>query len=217
MRAGVRLDERREQIDAGAPEVRARGVDAEHHVEPLGFLVDRHEALIAQDVAAVRRQHRTGVAELAHRAAELLRRGLRVLDRQEGDRLQARAFLDELLVHEGVVRPAELHGPGPVLQKGHEEPERREEHGRFHAALVERSQPLVGGSGRVVELRDEPPVPAVGRHKREGELPIAVRRVHVLHELLGGLGHVAVGIEHRHRRFLHRGIASILMASCRSR
>src|SRR6059036_661051 len=128
--------------------------------------------------------------ELADRAPELLRRSLGVLDRQEGDGSETRARRDELLVHEGVVRAAELHRPGAILDEAHEEPERREEHRLLHAALVERPEPGVGGRGGVVELRDEPPVPAVGRNDREDELPVAERRVHVLHHLLGGLGHV---------------------------
>ena len=206
----MRLDEPREEVHAAAAQMRARGVDGEHHVEPLGLFVDRREALVAQDVAAVGRQHRADVAELADRAPELLRRSLGVLDRQEGDGSETRARRDELLVHEGVVRAAELHRPGAILDEAHEEPERREEHRLLHAALVERPEPGVGGRGGVVELRDEPPVPAVGRNDREDELPVAERRVHVLHHLLGGLGHVAIGVDDCHGPVL-------LTASCRSR
>jgi len=73
--------ELREQLDAPSAKVRAGRVDPEHDVEPLGFLVDRREALVSEDVAPVRRQHPAHVAELADGAPQLLRRGLRVLDR----------------------------------------------------------------------------------------------------------------------------------------
>src|SRR2546427_5119266 len=58
VRAGVRLDEAREKVHAGAAEMRARGVDGEHHVQALGLFVDRCETLVADNVAAVRREHR---------------------------------------------------------------------------------------------------------------------------------------------------------------
>ncbi len=52
--AGVRLDELRKEIHAGPAQVRARGVYAQHDAEPVGFLEDGQEALVAQEVACRR-------------------------------------------------------------------------------------------------------------------------------------------------------------------
>ena len=193
--------------------MRAGRVDAEHHIEPLRLFVDRGEARVAEHMAPVRRQHPAHVAELADGAPELLRRGLGVLDRQERHRLEPRAHADELFVEQRVVGAAEPDRPLAVLQKAHEEPERREEHHLLHAAPVEGFEPLLGVPGPVVELVDEPPVPAVRGVPGEGERAPAIGLVEVLRELLVGLGHMAVGVEHRHRRFL----PLLFMASCRSR
>src|SRR5262245_64510613 len=69
VRAGVRLDESREQIDAGATEMRAGGVDAEHHAEAIRFLVHRQKACVAQEMAAISREHRADHPEVLHRAS----------------------------------------------------------------------------------------------------------------------------------------------------
>src|SRR2546429_522700 len=87
---------------------------------------------------------------------------------------------------------------------------RREEHRLLHASLVERPEPGVRGPGGIVVFREEPTIPAVRRNDRKDELPVAERGVHVLHHLLGGLGHVAVGVDDCHGR-------DLLTASRRSR
>ena len=68
MRAGVRLDERGEELEPAAAEMRARRMHAEHHVKPLGFLVDGREARVAEHMRTVGGEHRADRAELAHRA-----------------------------------------------------------------------------------------------------------------------------------------------------
>src|SRR5713101_512114 len=188
-------------------------MNAQHDAQPLSLLVDGQEALVAEEVGAVRGEHGTDVTQLAHRAPQLQRGGLGILHGQERDGLQPGTLFDELLVHHRVVGAAEPHRPLAILEEAHEEAERRVEHHQLHAALVERPQPLVGVARPIVELVDEPPVPAVRRVQREGERAPAIRLVEVFRDLLVRLGHVAVGIEDgdgvaAHGLPLQRGIAS---------
>ena len=90
MRHGVGLDKAREQIDAGPAQVRAGGVHAEHHAQPLRLLVDGVEARVAQEVAAVGGEHGAGEPQLPHRAAQLDGGGLGVQHGQERHRPQTR-------------------------------------------------------------------------------------------------------------------------------
>src|SRR6185295_15831599 len=193
-------------------QVRAGGVDAEHHVEAVRLLVDRQEARVPEEVAAVGREHGAHQPELGHRAAQLARGRVGILHGQERDRVQARALLDELLVQERVVGAAQRGRPLAVLEKGEEEPEGGIEYRLLHAPHVERAQPGVRGSRAVAERAEEPPVPAVPRVEREVERPPVEGRVEILRDLLDGLGDVAVGVEDGIRGLAHevlqRGIAS---------
>src|SRR6266849_3481610 len=182
--AGVDLDEARKKVHAGPAEMRARGVYAQHHTEPVGLLVDGQEALVAEEVAAVGGEHPADVAQLADGAPQFERGGLGVLDRQERNGLEPGALLDELLVHERVVGAAEPHRPLAILEEAHEEAEGRVEHRQLHAALVERPQPLLGVARPVVEFVDEPPVPTVGRVQGSGQRAAAPGLVVVLRVLL---------------------------------
>src|SRR6266568_3636374 len=76
VRAGVRLDEPREEIHACPAQVRAGGVHPQHDAEPVGLFVDGQEALVSQEVGAIGGEHPADVAQLAHRAPQLHRGGL---------------------------------------------------------------------------------------------------------------------------------------------
>ena len=78
------LDELREEIHARPAQVRARGMDAQHHPEAVGLLVDGEEALVAQQMRAVGGEHAAHVTELRHRAAQLGRRRHGILHGEEG-------------------------------------------------------------------------------------------------------------------------------------
>ena len=186
-------------------------MDAEHGVQPLGFLVHARVAAIAEQVGAVGRQHGAGVTQLAHRAAQLGPARLGILHGHQRDGLQARAHLDELLVHERVVGAAQRYRPLAVLDEAHEEAERGVEHDRLHAALVERAQPRLGVAGGVAQRAEHPAVPAVPRVERRDTRPPTVGLVEILRHLLLALGDVAIGIDDRHRFILQVGIASGLI------
>src|SRR5436309_4401129 len=199
VRARVRLDETREQVDAGAAQVRAGSVDADHDVQTLGFFVDSVEAGIPEHVLAVGGEHRADEAELAYRPLQLDGRRVGVLHRQQRDRLQSRADLDEVLVQERVVGPAERHRPLAIAQEGDKQAERRIEHGLVDAALVERPQPRLGIARPVAERPEQPPVPPIPRIEERAAGPPAIRLVEILHDLVLSLGDVAVGVEDGHR------------------
>ena len=149
-------------------------MNGEHRVEPLGFLVDRDKPSVPEKVGAVGSQHPADQAELPHTSAQFLCCGLGVLNRQQRHGPEARAHADELLVEEGVVRPAERHGPVPILQEGEEEAEGRIEDGRLDAPVVQRAEPGRRVAGPVAEAAEEAAVPAVPRvhGEREGAVPV---------------------------------------------
>src|SRR5207249_7484195 len=105
------------QLDAAAAQLRARRMDADHHIEALRRLVDAGESRVAEHVAAVSGKHRADKAQLAHPALELCGGRLWILKGQEGDRLQPWAPGDEFLVQERVVRAADRDRPRAVLEK----------------------------------------------------------------------------------------------------
>jgi hypothetical protein len=191
-------------------EVGAGGVHAEHHAQPVGLLENGQEARVAEQMTAVGRQHGPHVPQLAHGPTQLGRRGIGVLHGQQSYGLQPRTHLDELLVHEGVVGPAQGHGPLPVAQEAHEQPERRIEHSDLHPAFVHGAQPRGRVSGDLAERAQEPPVPAVLGKPGEAERAAAIRLVEVPAELLLALGDVTVGVYD-----VHSSHSCRFTASCR--
>ncbi len=194
------LDEPGEEVHPGAAEVRSGRVDPEHRVQALGLLVDGEEPGIPQHVGPVGRQHPAHEPQLPHPAAKLEGGRLGVLDREQRHRTEPGADPDELLGQEGVVRAAEGDGPLPVLEEAHEEPERRVEDRRLHAATVEGLEPGGGIPGPVAETAQETAVPAVGGVPGERERTPPVGLVQVLRHLLGRLRDVAVAVDHPIRR-----------------
>ncbi len=195
VRAGMRLDELGERLVAGDAHVGASGVDGDGHFQLLGRGVDGVEALVAEQVVAIGREHGADEPQLAHRAAQLLRRRLRVLQRQQGDALEARAHARELLGQHGVVGPAQRHRPLGVAQEGGEEPERGIEHRGRHAAAVQRLDPALAVPGPVALRPDEPPIPGVLGEERRLQRAPAVGLVEIPRDLLGGFRDVAVAVD----------------------
>src|SRR5687767_1744809 len=195
VRAGVGLDELREQLDAGAAEGRSGGVDADHHVEPLRRLVDRREARVAEQVATVSGQHGAREPELAHRPLELDGGGVGILDRQQRHRLEPRGLRRELLVQERVVGAAERHRPLPLLEERQQAADGRIQHAQLPAAAIERPQPLLDGAALVAQGAEQPPIPPVLRIEGERLRAPAIRLVQVLRDAFVRLDDMTVGVD----------------------
>ena len=90
-------------------------VDADAAFEPIGLFVDRPVLIVAEMILrahdAGARQHGAAKAQLFDDAAQFFHRFLRLLQRDQPERLKARALAEILVVHPVVVGARQLDGP----------------------------------------------------------------------------------------------------------